>query len=260
MGKVYASSDWHGCAEPALAALKFLQPDDKLYYLGDACDRGSDGVMLLKKLLSDPRVTYIKGNHDFFIEACAPYFLKQLPEKEVPLLMNWYQNGGLDTIDDLSKLSIEEFRLIYQAVLKMPVSIIYESPKGHEVILEHAGYTPENCAYRSHDPLWDRSHFNDNWSESEEYSNTYIVHGHTPVQYLKYEYGYKDQPPKTIEDMEHRYDWWIEESNAPKPEVIRYCDTHKYDIDMCTIASGRVVLLDLDTFETIYFDKENNND
>jgi hypothetical protein len=39
-----------------------------------------------------------------------------------------------------------------------------------------------------------------------------------------------------------------------KPEVIRYCDGHKFCIDMCTVASDRVALLDLDTFEVKYFD------
>ena len=46
------------------------------------------------------------------------------------------------------------------------------------------------------------------------------------------------------------------EDYCPKPEVIRYCDGHKFDIDMCTIASERIALIDLDTFEIKYFDKK----
>ena len=41
-----------------------------------------------------------------------------------------------------------------------------------------------------------------------------------------------------------------------KPNIIRYCDGHKFDIDMCTVVSGRIALLDLDTFEEIYIDGE----
>ena len=41
-----------------------------------------------------------------------------------------------------------------------------------------------------------------------------------------------------------------------KPEIIRYCSGHKFDVDMCTIASDRISLLDLDTFEVIYFDTD----
>ena len=44
-----------------------------------------------------------------------------------------------------------------------------------------------------------------------------------------------------------------------KPKIIRYCSGHKFDIDMCTISTNRVMLLDLDTFEEIYFDVQEEN-
>ena len=64
MGRVFASSDWHGCLDPAQKVLDFLQPDDKLYFIGDAIDRGPHGYQIMTKLLYDPRVIYIKGNHE----------------------------------------------------------------------------------------------------------------------------------------------------------------------------------------------------
>ena len=44
MRKVYASSDWHGCGYQANKILNYLQPEDKLYFLGDATDRGLQGA------------------------------------------------------------------------------------------------------------------------------------------------------------------------------------------------------------------------
>ena len=66
MGKVYASSDWHGCLAPAQKVLDFLQPDDKLYFLGDAIDRGDHGYQIMTKLLNDPRGRYELGKRNRF--------------------------------------------------------------------------------------------------------------------------------------------------------------------------------------------------
>ena len=40
----YACSDLHGNWELWAEIKKFLKPDDTLYYLGDATDRGPDGL------------------------------------------------------------------------------------------------------------------------------------------------------------------------------------------------------------------------
>ena len=140
----------------------------------------------------------------------------------------------------------------------MPLLCNYTSKNGKNIILEHAGYTPNSIGkskWKKHDPLWDREHFWDEWTGDE---NTYLIHGHTPVQYLKFEDGYIDCLPLTKEELQLKTTWDIKGKYIP--QVIRYCNKHKFDIDMCTIISGRIALIDLDTFEIIYFDKEKNND
>ena len=153
--------------------------------------------------------------------------------------MNW--GKGIDLL------------FLYKKIQLMPFLCHYTSKSGNGIILEHAGYTPDNLGevlHLNHDPVWDRSHFYDNWTGTE---NMYLVHGHTPVQYLKFNYGYNGQEPFTQEDLKFKRTWDL--NSTYKPEVIRYCDGHKFDIDMCTIVSGRIALLDLDTFEVIYFDE-----
>ena len=251
MGRVFATSDWHGCAYPAEKLISYLKDDDKLYFLGDAIDRGDDGIELLNLLTKDPRVTYLCGNHEEFMYKTI---LESLDHIYSDTLSIWlYGNGGSKTWSDIELLDKEELLKYANKIKAMPLSTEYHSPKGHTVILEHAGFTPGAVTFYSHDPLWDREHFYDKWMGN---ANTYIVHGHTPVQYLQFDYGYIDQPPLTKEEMSLKHSWEDLPCDVQwKPEVIRYCDGHKFDIDMCTVASGRVALLDLDTFEIKYFDE-----
>lgn len=269
--RVFASADWHGCGELADKVFKFLKPDDILYFLGDSIDRGPDGVKIFQKLISDPRVHYIKGNHDEMMRELLPYLYAEKTDINAyhgNKYGLWFGNGGHVTAQDLmSNYTPEEICLFKKALDEMPTKLTYKSPAGHTVIMEHAGYTPFDIPHRSHDPLWDREHFYDRWASgcgaSETARDTYLIHGHTPVQYLKFMYGYNGEQPLTKEEMiakrQFMQDIIMDGEEIIKPTIIRYCNGHKFDIDMCTVASNRIALLDLDTFEEIYFDKEEEN-
>jgi serine/threonine protein phosphatase 1 len=266
MGRVFATSDWHGCAHPAEKLISYLKDDDKLYFLGDSIDRGDDGIELFNFLIKDPRVTYLCGNHE---EIMYKAILASLDHIHSNTLSIWlYGNGGKKTWSDIELLDKEELLKYVEKIKAMPLSAEYHSPKGHTVILEHAGFTPDSVSL-SHDPLWDRDHFMYPWMDekanvspdrAKEINNTYLVHGHTPVQYLKYHYRYfnttenPSKPQLTLEDMAEKKAFFNGEKTDIKPKVLQYCDGHKFDIDMCTIVSDRIALLDLDTFETIYID------
>ena len=68
MNKTYAFTDLHGMYPLWEQIRDFCDESDKLIFLGDACDRGDDGLKIIKELLQDKRVTYIKGNHEDFLE------------------------------------------------------------------------------------------------------------------------------------------------------------------------------------------------
>jgi hypothetical protein len=266
-GRVYASADWHGCWHVAKKVLDYLQPEDTLYYLGDATDRGESGVKIFQTLISDSRVKMIKGNHDQMMADAIPFVWREIEDINYyggHGYSLWYQNGGDKTAKDFWKMTKEEVYAIKEAVDKMPTELRYISPTGHTVIIEHAGYTPFDIPHRSHDPLWDREHFHDKWvsgsGASEITRDTYLIHGHTPVQYLKFMYGYNGEQPLTKEEIKQKQEWLHpkKETFDWKPTILRYCDNHKFDLDMCTIASDRIALLNLDTFEEIYFDGEEN--
>ena len=158
MGKVYASSDWHGCWNVAKQVFDFLQPDDILIFIGDAIDRGPDGWRIMKELFNDERVIYLQGNHEKMMADAINSFITL--ER---MTMLWFANGGEQTWKDIENFSDDLLMGIVKMIYKMPTKYVYKSPKGHTVILEHAGYTPFDTPHRSHDPLWDREHFYDSW-------------------------------------------------------------------------------------------------
>ena len=63
----YVVSDLHGNGLLWDKIKEKLNVDDTLYFLGDAIDRGPDGLYIMLDMLNDPRVTYIKGNHEQFV-------------------------------------------------------------------------------------------------------------------------------------------------------------------------------------------------
>ena len=64
---VYVTSDLHGYPlnklQNKLGEIGF-DIDDHLYILGDCIDRGSEGLQLLRWIMSQPNVTFLLGNHD----------------------------------------------------------------------------------------------------------------------------------------------------------------------------------------------------
>ena len=62
----YVISDIHGCYDKYLAMLEKLNfgDDDMLYFLGDAVDRGPDGIKILLDMMGRKNVVPFLGNHE----------------------------------------------------------------------------------------------------------------------------------------------------------------------------------------------------
>lgn len=270
MGKVYASADWHGAGPAARKVFEFLQPDDTLIFLGDAIDRGSNGMELMETLLNDNRVIYLKGNHEDFFQYCMPIFIGNEPEtfssRYDPYIWTLGNGGNVTYNDAMAHYSNTEINDFITKLSQLPLQYRYYSPNGHTVILNHAGYTPLVCRREDLDLdedallwndldedtlLWNRSHFYDNWSTDEQIKNTYMVHGHTPFWYLINEYNIED---KDLDNFSYKDEDEDEGKGkeACLPHIVNYCNGHKFDIDTGAAFTGVIALLDLDTFETTY--------
>ena len=224
MNKFYAISDLHGDLNLCNQVLDFIDTTDKVFFLGDAIDRGPDGIEVFNKLWFDDRVTYIKGNHEQILEDLLPEIL----DSKFSCLSLWEVNGGRPTMNTLSKMNAESAFWYVTRTLDMPLKYELDLNDRH-IILTHAGFSPWQDE-KFHDYLWDRYHLQDNWEPG--YENVYIVHGHTPV----------------CSSKSPRY-----QNPLSDCEIVTYADGHKIDIDLGTFLSFKTCLLDLETFEPIYF-------
>ena len=204
-----------------------FKENDKIFFLGDSIDRGPDGFQLMKELLMDDRVIYLKGNHeDMFAKDMIDYI-------KYDGLMDYAHhlhmiNGGEPTwnawIDNGAKAG-------YINVLnKLPLTAKFKNEQGINIILCHAGYTPlENKFITEQDMIWSRDHLYDPWPE--DYQNLVIIHGHTPIQYLYQAFE-------------------IDKKYSPKEDgSFWYSENHKIDIDCGSYSTNCAIALNLDTFD-----------
>ena len=235
---VYAITDLHGRYDLWEQVKKFLKPEDTVYYLGDAGDRGPEGWRLISSLMQDPQVVYIKGNHEQMLENAIREYRQSdglYQDRAISLLA---ANGGRQTLYDWASITQEDYSYIGK-LKHLPYHITYTNSQGYHIWLSHSGCPPfKNVRNEYVIPerlaLWDRDHcWISEWGIED--LNMIIVHGHTPIPFFFEEYS----------DVE------IE------PGALWYCEDHKVCLDTGAYASGYTVLLDLDTFdEHIFYDEE----
>lgn len=237
MNRIFAVSDLHGRYDLWQEIKNYIDETDKIYFLGDACDRGPDGVKLIMELLTDPQVTYICGNHEQFVMDYLISFEDYPFGFDTPL---WLSNGGRPTMEALNELTTSMQKRLLTDLIKLPKRVDIINKNEQNICLTHAGTSidmtieelirTERVHRCAHPYIWDREHFYERWPDGEEYKNWYVVHGHTPVQLLQY---------SITDDRSHLQNF--------NPDIYIYDEGHKIDIDLCTIASNKVALFDLDS-------------
>lgn len=217
----YAFTDLHGRLDIFNNICKFVKPEDELYCLGDCGDRGPQPWETIKAVLEHPQVkVYLKGNHeDMLIKA----YIAHQKYGHGGYTNKYYllcRNGGDKTFDEFMREGDKTEEWIAKLNNLPSLASIFNEKKDL-VIMTHAGYTPGGLIPTEEDLLWDRSHFSDPWLEGFEH--TVIVHGHTPVSFLKDE--------------------------VEVDANLTYSDGHKIDLDTSAVTTGVAVLLNLDTYE-----------
>ena len=229
----YAFTDLHGNLKAYKRLMEYTSPEDKLFFLGDAADRGGKGFEIMLELLNDPRVTYLKGNHERMMYEAVENGSKS---EEHSL---WMYNGGRSTYLALRKhFPDENDRLAFAEKLnQLPVYAGYETPDGRIWHMTHAGYNFGTDVEDTEAFVWNRSHFRDDRRGAD---NEFQIHGHTPTFHL----------------IPRIYGSNSEMANTYKGEAVTYADGKKICIDMLTAFTGRAVLFNLDTGEELYADVE----
>ena len=265
MTDIFCFTDIHGQYKLYKAIIDYCKKQDPrctIVYLGDACDRGPDGYKIMKDLLSDPQIIYLKGNHeDIFVHAA--WFIKRdykdvftkdkieeylyecsLPfySKEVNLCL---YNGGKELLTDWMLDNMPQD--FVDSINKLPLTFSYE-----QFDFCHAGGIPPvfqrvaNGEYNNElidkdDAemlLWDRLHLACGWAKDR-----ICVHGHTPTILLPAAAYGRDKSERNIHPC-----MWGELMGAKDKRP-----GYKIDMDTGATFIGRAYLLDVLTMNVIGF-------
>lgn len=247
MGGTYVFSDIHGMWNLYEQIKAHLNAEGrKAIFLGDACDRGEHGYMIMKDMLQNDNILYIKGNHeDIFVQAARAIMKNIIEEDKKP--SEWcndqcirdliysgvfydeavnlhLNNGGFATL--YNWLADGASMTFVNAIDKLPTCIELTSNSGKKYTFCHAGtLNKEKNDISSR--IWSREHF------FEEWKGGILVHGHTPCQYLVKRLGQYSRP------------------NIICP--VWYANGTKIDMDTSCFSTNIIYIMDIESMEMIRF-------
>lgn len=265
-------ADLHGCYELYSAMIDWCFNQDQdctVIICGDACDRGPNGYKIMRELLDNPQVVYLKGNHeDMFVKAalflCGYYadtdehynFLhsKKTQDQALDLLAPvpvafatnlYFANGGLDTmVDWLMDGADENF---VDAIENLPLTFSYNN-----LDFCHAGSTYDyfkkvaDAEYNGTMPdpeavqrlLWDRNLLALGWE-----TGRIGIFGHTPVVSLPSGIYGRDK------SLAHMHPCFWQDKMGAKDKRGGY----KIDMDTGMVWSHKAYVLNCLTFKIVEF-------
>lgn len=230
---IYVMSDLHGCYDKYLQMLEKIKfnSEDTLYILGDAVDRGDDGIKILLDMMKRPNVVPMLGNHEYMaysvlkkfnVDITAYNYNSHLDAEAIEMYENWMFNGGIPTsiafskLDKTTKVSIIEYLGEFDLYEEVEVN-------GAKFVLVHGGLVgfDENkklADYDIHDIVWGRCDYS-----RQYYKDRYLITGHTPTY-----------------NIDEKYKGKI------------YKNNNHIAIDCGAVYGGRLGCICLDTFEEFY--------
>lgn len=260
MHDVFYFTDIHGCYDLYRAAMDYCHeqdPEAMIIFGGDAIDRGSDGYKIMKELLDNPYVGYLKGNHeDMFIHAAIAIkkdYKGQLDKEHIESYIKYQcyrdyglmelqlciSNGGFDTIRDWMLDGMPED--IIERLAHLPVTFSYNN-----IDFCHAGGRYKEFKKVTEDEynedwpdkddenflLWDRVYLGHGWETGRT-----CIFGHTPTPYLPAKYYGQDKSLANVH---------------PCAYIADLDDRHigrKIDMDTGAVASGKLYVLNILTMK-----------
>ena len=226
---IYACADLHGRYDLYQKIKAFIKPEDTVFFLGDAGDRGPDSWKLIKAIYNDDQFIYLMGNHEDMLWRAAEEYIGL--RNDSSNRRDLERNGGRQTFEDM--IYDEEFHYWINAIRNLPrIDVYYSKENNLEFVMSHAGFTPYTGP-STEDMLWGRDHFYEAWPTDDDLNRTIIVHGHTPI-------GLMD-------------DYILKENNFDGEEemfgAFWYCGNHKVNLDVGAVWNDFTVLLNLDTLD-----------
>ena len=273
MHDIFYFTDIHGHYELYHTIMDYCKeqdPEATIIFGGDAIDRGKEGYRIMKELLSNPYVIYLKGNHeDMFCKAAREikhmFYFKDADTEKIHKVLNACKhfdykytaiqdslhNGGLPALTDwiLDGMPMD----LVKNIENLTLTFVYNN-----MDFCHAGSTykvfkdvydkeynnekiPE---WDAEALLWSRTSLNIGWEP-----NRICVLGHTPVPYLA--------------DYIDDFKWPEERDIAPAyfqviNEMFPQMNGWKLDMDTGAIFTNRAFVLNVLTMQVQGFEYENS--
>lgn len=266
--KVFAFSDLHGDKILFNKMKEYMDncgDEYTCFVIGDVCDRGEDGYELMKTILNladEGNFIYLMGNHeDMFVSSCLEYINECQQEGYSPFEMAkainfdismmpcgesvyaYIQNGGTPTITAWMKDGCPFNILGKLRQLSVAEVLQLIKPDGTEITYDicHSGcnsFEFDHCDNNIFRLLWNREHFLSGCKYRKKQDNHILLHGHTPVQYLRKYLTYED----------------LINVNKKRVMPIKYAHNTKIDLDVGTYDTKVIFLYDIgeDTFIPFY--------
>ena len=206
----YVVSDIHGYVDLFKKGLQMIdfKPEDQLYVIGDAIDRGPAGIEILKMIKSSENMDLLPGNHEMLMMQSVN--LRGLPFCTGPQRELWlYYNGGETTFEEYTGLSKNE-RVDLLEWLDNRTVIKSLNINGRKIVLTHSFYIPEleNKLFREleYEQIWSitwKSMFRpepevhiDNIYQ--DYEDITFITGHVPVFRARSTWNREEVPEEEI--------------------------------------------------------------
>lgn len=122
----------------------YYNNNDTLIFLGDAIDRGPDGIKILQEMFEDKRVIFILGNHEQMLLNYIKQGIKSSLIMDREIIQN---NGSYLTLLDFKKLTEDnKNKIINNLTNKTKNYYIYINKDKKNIFLSHAGLSFNNIS------------------------------------------------------------------------------------------------------------------
>ncbi len=193
----YVISDLHGhydIFEHLLKKVNFSD-QDRLYMLGDAIDRGPDGIKILQRVMNTPNMRFLIGNHEFMMLNSVPED-GSMPE-DIEMIMgrsavNWlFNNGGIITCKKYAELKRSERQILLEWLRNCLLTTVVHI-NDTDFCLTHTCFAKKliDVPYKFHEYrqanniVWNTPYRRDVWADPAMYYEMkpwkFII-GHVPV-------------------------------------------------------------------------------
>ena len=183
---IYVMADIHGSRRRFNSIMRQinLQPEDKLYVIGDVIDRHPDGIPILLELMAMPNVVMLLGNHEYMMLETIDPLRHYSPELRAANKKLWFRNGGEVTFRAYCKLDGPTKTRILKYLSALPYAKVIVA--GHRRY-KHVHAAPPEMYVFSWEYLLEKEYCV--WEripiEQPLPKGYTFIFGHTPTQYFK---------------------------------------------------------------------------